>query len=135
MDSDGVSTTVEFNGASAILSAELVGASNVEIEKGSPYLNGIKVFLNDSDVTSSSNVRYSITNSSNQEVGTSLNAIKNLDVGSYEIKYIATYNGNANYTTATANKTVIVEDIKNTTLNIAVNNTAPRVNEDNRKNK
>lgn len=94
MDSDGVSTTVEFNGASAILSAELVGASNVEIEKGSPYLNGIKVFLNDNDVTSSSNVRYSITNSSNQEVGTSLNAIKNLDVGSYEIKYIATYNGN-----------------------------------------
>ena len=94
MDSDGVSTTVEFNGASAILSAELVGANNVEIEKGTAYLNGIKVFLNDNDVTSSSSIRYSILNSSNVEVGTSLNAIKNLDVGSYELKYTATYNGN-----------------------------------------
>ena len=93
MDSTGVSTTVEFGNASAILSASLVGANNVEIEEGTSFLNGIKVFINDNDITSSATIKYSILNSSNVEVGTSLNAIKNLSPGSYEIKYTATYNG------------------------------------------
>ena len=105
MDSNGVSTTVEFNGASAILSATLVGANNVEIEKGTTFVNSIKVFLNDNEVTSSSTIKVSILNSNNVEVGTSLNAIKNLSAGNYEIKYTATYSGKS--TTAIRNIKII----------------------------
>ena len=108
MESNGISTTIKFNGASAILSAKLVGDNNVEIEKGSSYLNDIKVFLNDTEVTTSAIIRYSILNSSNVEVGTNLNAIKSLDVGSYTIKYTASYGSN----TATATRSIKIVDKK-----------------------
>ena len=92
MDSTGVNTTVEFNGAQSILSAKLDGSSTVEIVKGTDFSLGIKVYLNDNNITSSSTIKYSILNSNNVEVATSLSGIKNLGVGTYKIKYTATYN-------------------------------------------
>src|SRR5574344_1781484 len=104
-DSTGVMKTVSVNGSTPIVRVELTGNSSVEIAKGTSYVTGIKVYSNDVDVTSSSTITYSITNSANAQVATQLTDISKLDTGTYKIKYTAKYNG----TTKDIDRTLIIK--------------------------
>ena len=89
--------------------------ASVKDANNKPITGNVTIRLNN-------NILKTITLSNGQATTTT----KITNSGSNQI--IATYNGNVNFTTITANKTVTVNKL-NTTLNISANNTAPRVND------
>ncbi|AWX32389.1 Ig-like domain-containing protein [Methanosphaera sp. BMS] len=98
-----------------VVNQTIIITTSVKDANNKPITGNVTIRLNN-------NILKTITLSNGQATTTT----KITNSGSNQI--IATYNGNVNFTTITANKTVTVNKL-NTTLNISANNTAPRVND------